>query len=294
MKKEKSNIKFKDLFSEYEHRKGIRERPSELNNEGDSNTKGNVRSNPLGSENLLNLKLSKIWSFLNTPIENLTNKKENKTNSLKLLNEYQHIYKIFKVFQRDDIKINNKEIFKKMLYATSSVTLIAFMAGLLLSTVITILLGISFIGGMWLFYQKNDDLNGINEEILYRKYKTYLLLMLHMKPYLKEKEDMLKLMTVMSKNNDVDLPNELIEKYSNMAWNYISKVDEVNIPELSKLSEDETIALIYENFKGLLANRNSAEKNSKEWDDIVEIFNHEGIEKDLKTFENINLLQNDN
>ena len=291
MKKEKNNIKFNDLFSEYEHRKGIREKEKVPKNKYDEDIH-NVNGELFDNKNLSII--SKAWSFLNTPLEELVNKKENKVSSLKILNEYRNVYDLFKVYKRNDIKINYKEVFKKMLWSSSSILMIIILLGIFFSQLLLLSFLVAYIAGMFLFYQQNDDLNGINEEIVFRKYKTVLTLFLHMKPALKSYSDVKKLLTVMTKNSDVNIPDNLVDKYSQMLWEYLSKVDEKNIPDLNNATEDYLLGVLIHNFKGLIENRNSEEETSKHWDNIIEIFTHEGIEKDLKTFENIDLLKQQN
>lgn len=285
MQKEKNNVKFKDLFSDYEHRKSLKDKESKSN--------PNI-SEKSQSKELLSPSIANAWGFLKSPLENLTNKEENKASSLKFLNEYKDLYKIFKVFQRDDIKINYRKIMEKTLMAGSSIMMFVICLGIFVAPLLSISAGLAYLAGLMLFYQKSNDLNGINEEILYRKYKTFLSLMLFIKPHIRSEDDLQKLMAVMSKNTDVEMPDELRVKYSAMVWGYLSKVDEDTIKDIHSLNENDLIGVLYANFKKLLENRNSDNKTSKDWDNIVEIFTHEKIDRDLQTLDNIDLLNKNN
>lgn len=285
MQKEKNNVKFKDLFSDYEHRKSLKDKESKSN--------PNI-SEKSQSKELLSPSIANAWGFLKSPLENLTNKEENKASSLKFLNEYKDLYKIFKVFQRDDIKINYRKIMEKTLMAGSSIMMFVICLGIFVAPLLSISAGLAYLAGLMLFYQKSNDLNGINEEILYRKYKTFLSLMLFIKPQIRSEDDLQKLMAVMSKNTDVEMPDELRVKYSAMVWGYLSKVDEDTIKDIHSLNENDLIGVLYANFKKLLENRNSDNKTSKDWDNIVEIFTHEKIDRDLQTLDNIDLLNKNN
>ena len=238
--------------------------------------------------------IANAWGFLKSPLENLTNKEENKASSLKFLNEYKDLYKIFKVFQRDDIKINYRKIMENTLMAGSSIMMFVVCLGIFVAPLLSISAGLAYLAGLMLFYQKSNDLNGINEEILYRKYKTFLSLMLFIKPQIRSEDDLQKLMAVMSKNTDIEMPDELRVKYSAMVWGYLSKVDEDTIKDIHSLNENDLIGVLYANFKKLLENRNSDNKTSKDWDNIVEIFTHEKIDRDLQTLDNIDLLNKNN
>lgn len=285
MQKEKNNVKFKDLFSDYEHRKSLKDK--------ESKSTPNI-SEKSQSKELLSPSIANAWGFLKSPLENLTNKEENKASSLKFLNEYKDLYKIFKVFQRDDIKINYRKIMENTLMAGSSIMMFVVCLGIFVAPLLSISAGLAYLAGLMLFYQKSNDLNGINEEILYRKYKTFLSLMLFIKPQIRSEDDLQKLMAVMSKNTDIEMPDELRVKYSAMVWGYLSKVDEDTIKDIHSLNENDLIGVLYANFKKLLENRNSDNKTSKDWDNIVEIFTHEKIDRDLQTLDNIDLLNKNN
>lgn len=66
MKKEKNNIKFNDLFSEYQHRKEIREKEKIPKNKYDEDIH-NVNGELFDNKNLSII--SKAWSFFKESID---------------------------------------------------------------------------------------------------------------------------------------------------------------------------------------------------------------------------------
>lgn len=279
MKREKNKIGFNDLFSEYEARKAQKEKEANA-----------VPSNKISqSKSPVKKQIEEMWSFLKTPLSDLTNKQENKTASLKILSNYSYLFKTFKVFKRDDIQINKETVNKNTIKASSGIIGLSLITSIFISPLLCFTSAAAFIAGMYYFYLTNNDLNGIQEEILYRKYKAFLSLMIAIRTKINSRDDLEKFLTIMGNNTDIEINKDLINAYTNMLWEHVQKIDS-NI-DVSSLSQDELIEKITFYFKDLLEIRNKYPENHKIWDGLIELLTHDGIKEDLKTFENMNMLK---
>lgn len=268
MKKEKNEISFDDLFSSYMEKKNkdnnqnVTKSLSPSNSSEVNNSKKEIQKEPSV--------LSKVWGFLNKPLEQMLDKDDNKKTFFNFMEEYSDIYRMFDL--DGEIKPNKNKV-QRETFKVMGMFLPILLFTSMISIILFLILGVSLFLALFAFIMNDNKKNGVDEEILYRKYQTFFTLLLSIRGNLESKEDLSKFLLMVAYQKESSLSPEAIVRYSNALWEYIELMKKDH--DVLKMSRTDLLELMRSQFGGFLQMRNN-QTNFKDWDILInEIFSDE-------------------